>query len=86
MIFKTALKRSSVVKMCKDGVHIKRRMPFVLNSRMRESIKACTVYVENVPEDVTQESLARTFNQFSVKDIRIKSKENGEEKCRHATL
>jgi len=63
-----SLKRSKVVKVCKDMFCIKRRVPFKLDKSLMEHIEKCTVYVTGFQ---TIEKVAETFKGYHVCDIRM---------------
>jgi hypothetical protein len=44
----SALRKSKVVKVCKDGWNVKRRLPFRLTKELQAQLNACTVYTERM--------------------------------------
>ena len=42
-----SLKKSKVVKVCKDQYTIKRRIPFKMTSQIKETIDNCTIFVQS---------------------------------------
>ena len=50
----SSLKKSKVLKVCKDQYTIKRRIPFKMSSQIRENIDNCTVYIEQENIDLSK--------------------------------
>lgn len=72
MLIISAMSKSRVVKVCKDKFNIKRRVPFVLNSKITSQINAHTVFIES-QSDLTLDNLTQFLKSFAPRDIRIKS-------------
>lgn len=66
-----ALKKSKVVKVCKDKFNIKRRLPFKLNEDIKKHIEDATLYIENFPQSIDLHDL---FKPYGVRDCRIRAK------------
>lgn len=64
-----ALKRSRVVKVCKDKFHLRRRLPFKMNDEIKKEIEECTIYVENFPHNF---DLQQLFKPYGIRDLRLK--------------
>ena len=56
-----AVKKSNMLKLSKCGKLLKRRLPFNIERIDNEKMDACTVYVENFPENLTLEHIAKIF-------------------------
>lgn len=47
-----------MLKVSKDGVKVKRRIPFRIEQIDRKQVDACMIYVENFPETMNHENIA----------------------------
>jgi len=54
---------SESLLLSEDGGKITRKEPFVVTEN-KEAVDLCTVYVENLPESVTHESLTKIFSEY----------------------
>lgn len=60
-LLRQAVGKSRMLKLSKDGIKVKRRIPFDPKSVDRSSIDSATIYVENFPEQLTHRELAKIF-------------------------
>jgi RNA recognition motif-containing protein len=58
-----AMKPSKMLKLSKDGIKVKRRIPFRKAEIDQKAIDKCMVYVENFPDTIDHEQLARIFKR-----------------------
>ena len=56
-----AVNKSNMLKLSKCGTLLKRRIPFVPAQIDSSKMDQCTVYVENFPESITLEDIAKIF-------------------------
>lgn len=63
-----AVTSSSILKLCKQGLRAKRKIPFdqnlLKNSEYLNEVGSRTIYVENIPTYASQELLARVFAKY----------------------
>lgn len=50
-----------MLKISKDGLKVKRRIPFEAGAVDKKAIDACTIYVENFPSHLTHREFAKLF-------------------------
>jgi RNA recognition motif-containing protein len=60
-LLKQAVTKSQMLKLSKDGLKVKRRIPFDIKVVDKKQIDASTIYVENFPEHLTHRELAKLF-------------------------
>ncbi len=60
-----ALSHSELLKVNKGQTRVKRKIPFMekVSSQTQEQIDKKTVYIENIPEDINHETLAKIFSK-----------------------
>ena len=76
---KRAVGVSRVLKMSKCGLFVKRRMPFKATKELRESMFESTIYLDG--DIKSEEQLVSMFQQFGLKDVRIRDKKDKSGKC-----
>ena len=75
-----ALKRSKVVKMCKDQFTLKRRIPFAFGSTDCQLSMACVLFAnikvegDSETKTLTIDELAPFFSKYGLKWLKIKPK------------
>mmetsp|Transcript_35279 Transcript_35279/g.46446 ORF Transcript_35279/g.46446 Transcript_35279/m.46446 type:complete len:82 (-) Transcript_35279:778-1023(-) len=52
-----------MLKISKCGTLLKRRIPFIAKRVNTSKIDSCTIYVENFPESLTIEDIAKIFSR-----------------------
>lgn len=52
-----------MVKISKDGMKVKRRIPFRINQVNTKEMDNCMIYVENFPENLDHEDLTKIFKR-----------------------
>ena len=62
-LLQQAVGKSNMLKLSKCGKLVKRRIPFDLKRINRENLDACTVYVENFPESLVIQDIAKIFKR-----------------------
>lgn len=62
-VLRQAVQKSSMLKLSKCGKLVKRRLPFDLKSVDRQKVDKSTVYVENFPDKLTIEEIAKIFSR-----------------------
>lgn len=60
-IMQAAVNKSNMLKLSKCGKLLKRRLPFEIKRVDCAKMETCTVYVENFPESLTLEHIAKIF-------------------------
>ena len=60
-MLKQAVTKSRMLKISKDGLKVKRRIPFDVAAIDKKQIDACTIYIENFPVHLTHKELAKLF-------------------------
>ena len=58
-----AIKKSNMLKLSKCGKLVKRRIPFNIKRIDKAKMDQCTVYLENFPESLKLEDIAKIFSR-----------------------
>lgn len=62
-LIREALKPSKMLKLSKDGLKVKRRIPFRINQVDLKQMDECTIYVERFPSIINHEHLSIIFKR-----------------------
>lgn len=60
-MLKTAVGKSRMLKLSKDGLKVRRRIPFDAKVVDRKEVDEATIYVENFPQHLTHKEMAKLF-------------------------
>jgi hypothetical protein len=68
-----SLKKSKVLKVCKDKFNIKRRIPFKKDAKITQYIDSCTVYIESASVELSLDNLSKFLKKYKPRDLRLKN-------------
>jgi RNA recognition motif-containing protein len=77
-MLRQAVHKSKMLKLSKDDLRVKRRIPFTMKDVNTVEIDRASVYVENFPEHLTHRELAKMFARAGpIRNVSVpKYKEN----------
>ena len=71
-LLQQAVTKSNMLKLSKCSKLVKRRIPFDIKKVDGDKMDGCTVYVENFPEQLTHQEIAKLFSRAGeIRNVRV---------------